>query len=333
MTQKASVVDHHVHYDYNGFNPYFLLTKAKHLGIKSMAIMGHDVVNSKVIAECIQIGKEKGIHVFSGVETVGLLKNGSLVELIGIGFDPKHPAIFDWMDVSSEQKQRAKKCEWIVEQLKSLGFSFESLEEIQQQNLQKFLQGSLIPMGISISRIAVSNKQNTSLIKNLMQKHNDIWKECQMHYGQLSDEEFAAKFLYWLYFAKDKSLNKGSHITVKEAVERIHMAGGIALYSPEGSFDNLIWSELQDCDIDGLMAWHGSKFCWSPVSPEMDIPTNVALDAMHKGLVLTGGSDFQANTWKLGFGVGDLDIPYFAHERVICRIKLIRRLFDYQQAD
>ncbi len=304
MTERK--IDFHIHYNPEiDSTAYEAIDRARERGIVAMALMGKQLV-SPHFNDFQEYGKEIGVDVFSGMELV--TQDGNIgMNIIAIGFDPLAPSIEKWRSDLENKDIMAQRYKAQYEYLLNSGYIFPETEEANNI-LSTLLDGSNDQGAIEYCRMISDYLPNHQHIEVDKLSEPETWKETVEKYSDIPEYShmLEAKFLYKKHFAFGKPGNFIRFTDTNEAINRIHSAGGVALYSPEGSFEQEKWDRLIELQIDGIMAWHGGKLGMSGHSK--DVPLSVLKNALRSDLLILGGSDYQAKDWQAGVGNGEMFI-------------------------
>lgn len=299
MTER---VDFHIHYDpLDESTAYDAIETARKCEVTAMALMARGQISVNT-HEFIEKGRELGIKVFSGLESLTILGDNFL-ELICLGFDPEGSiAGLYGQEVVEKINKKA-----VFEQLAFIqteGFDFSLISSEDQELLSKVKMGKTTERAFKICQIISrsSNIPNISRISALKKELDDDWKYVNDKYGNaFKGSNLNAKFLWYIYF----KVGAPGYIRVQNhadvVINAVHESGGVVLYSPEGKFDFSVWESLISLGVDGVMGWHGSK---------LELSRQMIKDLLEKEMLILGGSDFDPikNHWKLGLGDGSLYI-------------------------
>lgn len=306
-------VDFHIHY--SDQNAEQIIEQARKNNVVALALIRRTEI-SENMENYINYGKALGVDVLPGVEYFARLDEGN-VELIGLGFDYKAPPIREIFGIS-ERKDFNRNLAAIQKKLfEAQGFSFESLSLGENERLRSLLAGDISEKAILFCRLAVSSSLNRSKIVQLKMENEKLWEEVRAwakpKSGYLEPRLVEAKFLWRLYFAPGKACFVPMQRSAEEVVKRVHSAGGVMLYSPEGHFDEVSWSKLLALGIDGLMGWHGGN---------LEVGRNVIRDIKQRNLLIMGGSDYDPSVeeWQIGSGDGTMFISIRRHKELLLRL-------------
>ncbi len=305
-------VDFHVHYE-NGeiFNSKYIFEEAKRNNVVALALVGR-LELSDDLDRYINIGKNFDVKVFAGVEYPVHVEN-TLVDLVFIGFDHTNVEIKNLFGKCERKKDNSRVALLQKMFLENEGFMIEGSSDETRDLLTQLLNGEISEKAISFCKIAVNNANNKEKLESLKVERKHLWDEtCEKYFGRSGYKEYQsieAKFIWKNYFDFGKPGFLPVQVDVKNILEGVHNAGGVALYSPEGKFDRKIWGTLCNFGIDGIMGWHGGK---------LEIDTKTIAETRIKGLLVLGGSDYHPGKkeWKVGIGNGDMYIS-------------IRRMIDF----
>lgn len=281
---KEGPIDLHVHTTFSDgtLSPSEVVHLAKSAGLRAIAITDHDTVRGN--KEAIDEGKKVGIEVVSGVE-VSVDMSGGTMHVLGYYVD------FDSVP--------------LVEVLKRI-------EEGRHERNEKIL-GKLDSIGIALDygeiRAAASEGPvgRPHIAQALVQR------------GHVTSTREAF----------DKYLKKGApayaerlRFSEAEAIRSIHQAGGLSVLGHPNSLNcgddealSAIVARLAAGGLQGIEAYYPSH------SPRMQ--RTVERLAAEYGLLVTGGTDFHGAMYpeiSIGYGYGDLHIPYSVLEAMKARL-------------
>jgi len=240
------------------YSPADLVMKAAALGLTTIAITDHDTVDG--VLEAVTEGQKQGVRVIPGIE-MSCHAMEHEIHMLGFGVDRRNLELVGRL--KEFQDERKKKAERIVEKLVGAGF------KITMDDVKKEASGSTVARP-HIALALLHNPENKEKLGSLNSPHDII-------------EEY-------LITGKTTYVDRKT-IEAKEAIELIHGAGGVALWShPVVSVrDN--YGRVEDVlkafisyDIDGLEAFH-------PDYTEDDTEFLNTLAGKY-GLLRSAGSDF-----------------------------------------
>lgn len=315
----TSKVDFHVHYDplrpETGFD---VIRKAEKCGIIAITLLDRNSI-SPMMAEYVEYGKDCGVEVIPGIEIVARF-GMETVELIAMGFDVSDLGINKAWGGLENKVSNTQMVAKQISLFNNEGFSFNHLSQFGQENMDKLLLGEISEKAITLCQCIVTadDDENRRLLEELKESESQLWQKLVQQYSETDYykgrlDRLNAKLLYEIYFGPGKKGRDLICTQVSEVVSIVHSAGGVVLYSPEGLFGQKIWDDLQEKGVDGIMAWHGGKL---GRDKDVDsIPISIIKDAIRKGMLVLGGSDYdpKKNDWKLGVG-GD-ETMYMSERR------------------
>lgn len=301
-------VDFHTHADPLNFESgKKVVDLAVENGVVAVAIFAREQV-LPYYEQLIEYGKNLNVSVITGIETL-TIKDGLPVQIIGLGFDHTRlveskstPQIESNIRIASLQK----------EFLEQKGFTLEgNLSKDKRDLLQSVLNGLVAEKAVRLCEVVASLDDNSELFNTLIDEYKDLWTMVLDKYSDYyNDDEtrMKTKLLYLVYFDVDKEgfnyvMQKYQRPipTIDDQISEIHNAGGVALYSPEGDFNNNLWEFLKTNKIDGIMAWHADRLSFH--NEKMDIPNNVIKECIKSDMLVLGGSDHtDGGDWKIGEG-------------------------------
>lgn len=268
-------------------SPADLVKKAKEIGLSALAITDHDTTAAWTQASHAAVLLD--MELVSGVE-ISTKHQGMTVHILGYLFDPAHEGLQASLQRYIEARNRRNPL--ILEKLEEMGFPL-TMEEVRA-----FSGGTVV--------------------------NRPHFAEAMIDRGYVkSRQEAFERFLgdhAPAYVPKEV-------YSVKQAVDMLHAAGGVAVIAHPDQFRNnnltqtlhvLQW--LAELGVDGIEAYHGE--C------KPDNALQYARLAEELGLFVTGGSDYHGDTKHRDLGVvsGVEYIPYECMEQM----KVVSR--KYQSA-
>ncbi len=221
-----------------------VINRAAQAGFSAIAITDHDCIDG--VADAIRIGKEAGLKVVSGVELSAIYQNHD-IHILGYFFDLKNEKLN--AELQKFITARYERGEKIVEKLNKLGIRI-SFEDVRKR-----------VKGRTVGRPHVAE----ALVKV------GVCKTVREAFDSFLAEGKPA------YVPKYK-------ISVKDAIELIHQAGGIASLAHPGisRADDFI-EQFAKWDLDAVEAMH---------SKHWDVQVDYfKMRAEQTGLLISGGSD------------------------------------------
>lgn len=297
--------DFHVHYTDDTAKE--IISYAARENVKAIALVGRAEVSDNV-SRFVDFGEALGVEVVTGVEYLARVNSRSYVDLIALGFDHDQPLIARYFSSKTERRrdmniQVARKQRAFLE---GEGFTFESLEQKEEELLRSLMGGEIVEKAINFCEIVVRNSKNRERFEEVRQENREEWEEYLQKYkkkaGYRDNPLFLeAKFLWYLYFRPGKEGFVPVLIGAQKVIDAVHQTNGVVLYSPEGDYSEEDWEELQKMGIDGIMVWHGGK---------VELSSDIIKKARKDKLLVLGGSDYhpKKNHWKVGVGRGDMFI-------------------------
>lgn len=265
-------IDLHMHSncsDDGSFSVSELMDMCKGSGIGLMSITDHNTVRG--IPKALALAGQIGIEFISGVE-LDCVYMGRNFHLLGYGFDCTHP-VFAGIEQSileQERKAAKKKIELIREET---GIAF-STEEVMSVSTDGIVTGELIAE-------ILLKKENARDYKSLLP---------YLPGGTRSDNPYVN--FYWDYFSQGKPAYVPiKYISMEEAIDLIHGAGGIAVLAHPGQNlqgDYAFLQQIVKTDLDGFEAY-SSYHCRMEITYFTEI-------AQENGLLITCGSDYHGKT-------------------------------------
>ncbi len=255
-TFDSMCIDLHTHsiYSDGSSTPTELIELAQRNGLRGLALTDHDTVEG--VVELMELGRQAGISVISGVEISTTLRQHTL-HLLGYGIDPTEPALLQWLKPLQEGRERRNAA--ILEKLRQLGIDI-SAEEVE--------------------RISCCGQTGRPHIARFLVENGVV-------------ESFEAAFRQFLGRNKPAWEARFSY-PAAEAIAMIHRCGGVAVLAHPGQMDPemklqpAIIRELVLRGLDGLELYY-------PTHTRKMKKKLRAIAAEHK-LLVTGGSDFHGQT-------------------------------------
>lgn len=265
-------IDLHMHSncsDDGSFSVSELMDMCKGSGIGLMSITDHNTVRG--IPKALALAGQMGIEFISGVE-LDCVYMGRNFHLLGYGFDCTNPVFAEIEQSILEQERKAakKKIELIREET---GIAF-STEEVMSVSTDGIVTGELIAE-------ILLKKENARDYKSLLP---------YLPGGKRSDNPYVN--FYWDYFSQGKPAYVPiKYISMEEAIDLIHGAGGIAVLAHPGQNlqgDYAFLQQIVKTDLDGFEAY-SSYHCRMEITYFTEI-------AQENGLLITCGSDYHGKT-------------------------------------
>lgn len=252
------------------FSPRECVKMAKANGLISIAITDHDTVGG--VPEALEAGREFGLEVITGIE-LSCNYQEKMIHVLGFGIDLEADSL--GLVMSAAKTHRENRARYMIEQLNAIGFSV-SYDRVKSR-------AAGIVARPHIAAEVMENPANAA---------------------KLRAEEIQSKQDFFDKFIGDTGKVKPAPdpLTPDEAINVIHKAGGIAIWSHPtwpASNRNYSWvektlDEFMQNGIDGLEAFN--------YSPAEDTDFLVSL-AKKKGLLVTAGSDFHDLTLNSDTGL------------------------------
>lgn len=238
-------------------------------GLRVIAITDHDTVSG--VSEALEAGGEFGIRVIPGIE-ISAKENG--VHILGFGVDYKNPELLQYSE--DAKKQRIEGAKKMVENLKGGGFV------VEWEDVEKQAPGGIVARP-HLAKAVLSRPENKEKLGDVSTTH-----------------DFIEKFL-----SNESPYYVGrSAILAKDAIELIHKAGGVAVWShpaihfrPEtrtaaDSIPTAANYEALEQFLEELIGWGiDGMEVFTPSHTEDDVEFLLGLAAKHN-LLKTAGSDF-----------------------------------------
>jgi predicted metal-dependent phosphoesterase TrpH len=218
MAGKADLHMHTIHSD-GTLTTRELMERAKSVGLTTISITDHD--NTSAIGEALDLSKELGIEVISGMELSATLGEYD-IHILGYFFDHTHAGLLDYLTFfRQERKKRAEKIVGKLNDLK-IPLTFESVMEQAGNG--------------AVGRPHIANAL-------LEEGHTETYHEA-----------------FYKYIGNGKpAYEKKYQVTPSEALELISSAGGISIIAhPGNNIDEKVMVELIQYGVDGIEVIHPS---------------------------------------------------------------------------
>lgn len=276
-----NTIDLHMHSIYSDdgeYTPTELMKMCKDAGLQIVAIADHN--STKAIPEARNAAEKLKLTYIPAIE-LDCTIHGVDLHVLGYGIDENNQALLDNAEYVKKQAQNVGKEQ--IEKVKVLGFYID-------EDACYALSHEGVITGEIIAEVALQDERNHPLMKEYLPG------------GSRSDNPFVN--FYWDYCAQSKPAYVPIHyISLKEAVDMIHAAGGIAVLAHPGNNtkENLSL-------IDAIFAYDvkGMEVYSSYHSPEQ-IAFYKDYAEQHY-LMITMGSDFHGKT-KPSIALGGSHCP------------------------
>ncbi|MCH4286789.1 MULTISPECIES: PHP domain-containing protein [Erysipelotrichaceae] len=276
-----NTIDLHMHSIYSDdgeYTPTELMKMCKDAGLQIVAIADHN--STKAIPEARNAAEKLKLTYIPAIE-LDCTIHGVDLHVLGYGIDENNQALLDNAEYVKKQAQNVGKEQ--IEKVKALGFYID-------EDACYALSHEGVITGEIIAEVALQDERNHPLMKEYLPG------------GSRSDNPFVN--FYWDYCAQSKPAYVPIHyISLKEAVDMIHAAGGIAVLAHPGNNtkENLSL-------IDAIFAYDvkGMEVYSSYHSPEQ-IAFYKDYAEQHY-LMITMGSDFHGKT-KPSIALGGSHCP------------------------
>ncbi len=272
---EINMVELHCHSNYSdgSLSVRELVVKARESGVNYLAITDHDTVDG--MEEKIAISKEYNINPITGIEVSCDFREGEL-HIVGLFFDYKNKDFNDFL--SKIKGYRTDRNLKMFEKFKSLGIDID--------------QKDFFSDGKKIESIGKPNFAKYLVDKGIVNNFKEAFKK-YLKDGGIADV-------------------KKERVSDKEAIDRIHGAGGIAILAhPDqtgiknyGEFEIFI-ADMKEKGLDGIEVYY-TNYSKKEIKFYKKIATKY-------NLLISGGSDFhgtnKASGIKLGFYGKNKRIP------------------------
>ncbi len=265
-------VDFHTHtlFSIDSFGtPEELVESAKACGITALSVTDHNCLNSSKRAAVR--AKDLGVRYFPGVE-YDVFFDEYHCHILGLGIDPENA------DIKSIAKTNyacyETQFEFYYSFLKEKGFPW-TREEIFEQLPFRYPThpAPILSVGLLYHFIGYKDKR---------EEYEDLWKEADSRYSNLSPEERASHI--------------GSFCSFTDTIEAIKSAGGLSLLahvakctSTSFVLQKKLIIKMLDKGLSGFELYHPAN---------IDLPWFKELEEFGRtiGCVLSGGSDYHGVT-------------------------------------
>lgn len=208
-----NTIDLHMHSIYSDdgeYTPTELMKMCKDAGLQIVAIADHN--STKAIPEARNAAEKLKLTYIPAIE-LDCTIHGVDLHVLGYGIDENNQALLDNAEYVKKQAQNVGKEQ--IEKVKALGFYID-------EDACYALSHEGVITGEIIAEVALQDERNHPLMKEYLPG------------GSRSDNPFVN--FYWDYCAQSKPAYVPIHyISLKEAVDMIHAAGGIAVLAHPGN--------------------------------------------------------------------------------------------------
>jgi predicted metal-dependent phosphoesterase TrpH len=247
-------------------------------GVVLGELTDHDSISG--VKEALDLSSKIGIKLIAGVEISTMYDDGE-VHILGYDFDPDDAGFNNFLEVRF--KERTQKVRETVNKLNELGYKI-TFDDVMEQSPGPF--------------VGRPNVARALLEKGYVKSFKDA-------------------FTPELIGDKGKAYVAPKGLDPKEAIKRIHMAGGWAVLAHPGLYKNKVKAGLEEIDLmkmiewnlDGIEAYHSQHTsAQSKYYHEM---------ARIHGLKITVGTDYHEGTYPIEL----MNVP---REIVIELLKMVR---------
>jgi predicted metal-dependent phosphoesterase TrpH len=277
----SDYIDLHLHTTCSdgSHSPEEVVEMAAEAGLRAISICDHDALDGTDAA--ITAGKKFGIEVITGVELSVVWEEYEDVHLLGYGYDHHNPNLCQSLEQfrTFRRNRNVMIVERVNERLVDQG-----RESIDVADVQRRAAGAIGRPHIAMALIDHGYVRNT--------------------------EEAFQKYLVPCNVPKRL-------FPIKEAIEMIHSAGGVAVLahpqfiSSQRSVLLELFDAFKELGLDGIEAYNSG-------SSNDDIDWTITA-AVRRELLVTGGSDFHGlskGDISIGRGRGNLKTPYSCVEAI-----------------
>lgn len=276
-----NTIDLHMHSIYSDdgeFTPQQLMQMCKDAGLQIVAIADHN--STKAIPEAKEAAEKLKLTYIPAIE-LDCTINGVDLHVLGYGIDENNEALIQNEEYVKKQAQQVGKEQ--IEKVKALGFYVD-------EDACYALSHDGVITGEIIAEVALQDERNHAMMKEYLPG------------GSRSDNPFVN--FYWDYCSQSKPAYVPiNYISLKEAVNMIHQASGIAVLAHPGNNtkENLsLLDAIFAYDITGMEVYSSYH------SPEQIAFYEDYAKQHH--LMITMGSDFHGKT-KPSIALGGSHCP------------------------
>ncbi|MBI4037389.1 hypothetical protein HY385_03120 [Candidatus Daviesbacteria bacterium] len=318
ITEKPRA-DLHVHYSDQRRDD--LLEEAQANQTEVVGLLERETIRTNILQHVINEGVTRGLRLVPGIELLFRHESQGTqsYELICLDFNLQNPRIFNELDPKGEvySSVHRRKVDFQTEFLANLGFNMEPIPETDAawHNLNS---GEFADTAIRLSRIAIQNPSNKSVVDHLLSSLESEYSEYLKKRPE--DNGDSAKFLYWQHFALGKPGQKRwtKEVQPKDLIQLIHQAGGLVILAhPEEFNDPFISYMLDEVGVDGLEGWHAGP-----------LNLRLARKALERGKLVLGGSGKSIEDYNNRLiGLGDIE----TQNMFIPAAKIIDQIEEYKR--
>lgn len=284
------MIDLHSHtlYSDGDLNPEQLLQKASSVGVKVLSITDHDTLAAyhEEKVNVVERARQFGIDLIPGIELSSLdTQTGEKIHVLGLGVDVGSPTL---NALCNEMKQsRIESVENAANKLEALGFSLDINDlTILNTTITK----------LHVGRAVVRDVRNRKILTSI--------------YGKVP--LYGAFIEDYLISGKPAEMKKGRELHTIDAVEAVHIAGGVAICA-HPSFNILKGLSLSAMGelivrnkFDGIEAVN-IQYDKSNGDERFDMIDTFRDLALDNDLLVSGGSDYHGDnieTWGMHTSIG-----------------------------
>jgi len=282
---KEAPIDLHVHTTLSDgtVTPREVVRLAKRIGLRAIAITDHDTIRGN--EEAIHEGTELGIEVVPGVEVSVDVHDGTM-HVLGYYIDIHCGSLVRVLErIENARHERNRE---ILDKLRRLGMplEYDTIKAVASEG----------PVGRPHIAQALVQRRHVASVREAFDRY--LKKGAPAYAERLRFSEV-------------------------EAIQSIRQAGGIAVLAHPSSLNcgdnaalSAIVGRLVAAGLQGIEVYYPSH--------SLRMRRTVEELAAHYGLLVTGGTDFHGAIYpeiKLGFGYGDLYVPYSLLEKMGSRLR------------
>ncbi len=243
------------------YDPADLVKMAHDAKLETIALTDHDTIDG--VWEAAKTGSELGVKVVPGIELSCAFMEREF-HVLGFGIDYHHQELLNRL--KEFQEERKQKTEKIIKKLQEAGF------HIVFEDVLRYATGPTIARP-AIAEAVIKNPENKEMLGRIATIHEFI--NAYLVTGKLT-------------YVDRRS------IETKDAIQLIHAAGGVSVWSHPAIHFNGDYKKLEEIlkifiayDMDGLECFH-------PDYSEDDTEFLNVLAGKY-GMLRTAGSDFHRN--------------------------------------
>lgn len=286
------MIDLHLHTYYSDgtMSPEELVIFAKESGVDTIAITDHDGMGG--LAEGMDAGKRRDVHVIPGIELSTVDEKGTYMHMLGYCFDRDNEALKK--EVEMIRRKRVERNEKLLAALREIGCKI-SREDLQLREGQDYVGKPTFALALMRKGYVASPKE--AFREGRFMRHEAV-----------------------------RSVHR-EKISAKKAIELIRGAGGVPVLAHPMKISHLTKEAGDDFfeKLDGLLvklkSWGlaGMECYYSSHLPD-EIRRLVSMANNHR-LLVTAGSDFHGTEFDISITIGGFPVDEnFDEKRIISEI-------------